>query len=143
MATICFLTATVLKIQPAFRYSYKFFVWSGCLTLCLGLDDVFLLHEEFFPFYLGISEKLIYALYAGFVTVYLWQFKRLIRRTDYTFLAIAFICFALSIGLDILELPYMNPYFFEDGFKFLGLMAWLVYFWQTATTLLRSHYARP
>ncbi len=101
------------------------------------------MHEEFFPTYLGIPEKLIYASYSAFVPVYFWQFKGVIRRSNYRLLIIAFACFFLSIGLDILEPPGIDPYFFEDGFKFLGLVAWLAYFWQTAVGLLHRDYRQP
>ena len=139
MATICLLTAIVLKAQPCSQRSCQFFAWSGLMVLYLGLDDAFLLHEEFFPVYLGIPEKVIYAFYAVFLSYYLWRFKGFIRRSDCTFLWIAFVCFALSVSLDVLAPPYINPYFFEDGFKFIGLVAWLTYFGQAAISMLRRY----
>ncbi|QQE64717.1 hypothetical protein GFS31_13980 [Leptolyngbya sp. BL0902] len=139
MASVCLLTAQTLPRRPGLYPIRQFFLGSGILSLVLGFDDVFLLHEEVFPAYLGIPEMMVYALYAGLTLAYLWQFRKIIRRTDYTLLVVAFVGFALSIGLDILEPPYINPYFFEDGFKFIGLVAWSVYFWQAATSFLRHH----
>lgn len=139
MTAVCWLTAKILPHRPRLYSVRKFFWGSGLLSLVLGFDDVFLLHEEVFPRYFGIPEVLIYALYAGLTLTYLWYFRKIIRRTDYTLLVVAFIGFSLSIILDVLEPPYINPYFFEDGFKFIGLVAWLAYFWQAATSFLQHH----
>lgn len=142
MATVCLFTASMLTNSSEKRLERRFLVWSGCLVLWLGLDDVFLLHEEFFPTYLRIPENLVYATYVVCVVTYLWKFKGVIRRSNYRFLIIAFTCFCLSVSLDILNLSGIDPYFFEDAFKYLGLVAWLIYFWQNAVGFLRSHY-RP
>lgn len=138
MASISLLTASALRIQARKNHVYQFFLWTGIIVLFLGLDDVFMLHEEVFTRYLGLLEGVIYTLYAGSVSWYLWRFKGLIRRTNYTLLVIALASFALSIALDVIRPAFINPYLFEDGFKFVGLTTWLAYVWQTALSVLKS-----
>ena len=126
MIAICFLTARVLLLNASHYSLRRFFTYSGLFVLMLGLDDVFLLHEEVFSRLLGIPEVLVYASYASLAIAYLWTFRKIILRSGYTLLAVAWVGFGLSIGLDVLNPPYINPYFFEDSFKFIGLVAWLV-----------------
>lgn len=131
VATIGLFTAYVLRLAGGDRAQSRFFLASGLLSLWLGLDDVFLFHEEAFPAYLGMPEKLIYGIYGGLVLLYCIRFRRFILRSDYTALGVAFVAFSTSIALDIIKPPYLNPYFFEDSSKFVGLVAWLAYFVKT------------
>ncbi|MEM8614175.1 MAG: hypothetical protein AAGF93_19290 [Cyanobacteria bacterium P01_H01_bin.105] len=130
-AMICFFSATVLPNHCAsYRQLKRFLFVSASLTLFLGLDDAFLLHETVFP-QLGISSKVIYASYGVFFLSYLFRFYKLILRTDHFLLAIALGFFGMSIAIDMLELSGQRAFLFEDGAKFVGILSWLVYFFQT------------
>jgi hypothetical protein len=136
--------ASLLRGKPQERGFYQFFLATGIMAFFLGLDDIFMFHEDVFENYLGIPEEVTYALYAGFVSWYLWRFKGLIRRTDYTFLAIAFFSFVMSVVLDKIHPPFLDPYLSEDGFKFVGLVTWLAYVSQTAFSVFqRGQVASP
>ncbi|WOD40011.1 hypothetical protein [Nodosilinea sp. E11] len=107
----------------------NFLVASGFLSLLLGFDDVFMLHDEVFP---DSVEKIVYLVYASAVLAFLVRFQSIIRRTDYLLLVMAFVFFAISIGLDQLHLPDINGFFWEDSAKIVGIAAWLVYFFQAS-----------
>lgn len=126
MVAVCFLTANVLTLHAKKHPIRRFFLWSGLFVLLLGLDDAFLFHDQVLPKYLGIPEIFAYTLYAGLAVAYLWAFRKIILRSDYTFLALALVSFALSVGLDVFIHSYIAAYLFEEGFKFIGLVAWLV-----------------
>jgi hypothetical protein len=48
-AAICFFSSKILSIKNGDREIVKFLYISGFLTLILGIDDLLLLHEKFFP----------------------------------------------------------------------------------------------
>src|SRR5690606_13806023 len=63
-AMICLYSSQLLPPAPPYVETRRYFFMAGCLLLLLGLDDAFLLHEQFFPF-IGIPENLVYVMYAG------------------------------------------------------------------------------
>lgn len=109
---------------------HRFLAVSGMLTILLGLDDMFLLHESFFP-YIGIPENVIFACYLAFILLYLIRYFHVILETDYTVLGMALVFFGLSIVLDIVNPQFLEAYIFEDGAKLIGILSWMVYFLRT------------
>lgn len=136
-AAISFFCARLLAAQPDTREARRFCLVSGLLTVVLAFDDLFLLHEELLPSF-GIPEKAVLAAYAGFVSFYLVRFRRLIAQTDYRLLAMAFVFFALSVGLDLVNPPGINPYLLEDSAKFAGIVSWLGYFFHAQAAALST-----
>ncbi|WP_246264627.1 hypothetical protein [Aromatoleum toluvorans] len=134
-AAICFFCAWLLPARPEAQEARRFLLVSGLLTAVLACDDLFLLHEEFFPS-LGIPEKAVFAGYAAFVLGYLVRFRRLILGTDYILLGLAFAAFATSIGLDLVNPAGINPYLYEDSAKFAGIVSWSGYFFRTGAGAL-------
>lgn len=134
-AAICLFSAQLLAALPDTREARRFCLASGLLTVVLAFDDLFLLHEEFFPS-LGIPEKAVLAAYAASVALYLACFRRLIARTDYIVLCMAFGFFAVSVGLDLVNPAGINPYLAEDSAKFAGIVSWLAYFLRADTAIL-------
>lgn len=127
-ATLClFSVGTGLKTQtnPGLK---KYLYTSGLLTILLGLDDIFLLHEVVFPF-LGIPEKIVYLAYGAIVIYWAVRFYAVIVVTEYILLVLAFFFFGLSVTLDVFTIPNLNPYLFEDGFKMAGIISWFLYFY--------------
>jgi len=123
-ATVCFFSATLLLARrPENPSTRRFLCASGFFTAVLVLDDLFLLHERVTP------EALAYGGYAVLAALYLFTFRRDILATDYLLLALSLCLFALSIAIDVfLPVPIADPYLVEDGVKFAGIVAWLVYF---------------
>jgi len=137
-AAICMFSAKVISNRPnSFRLKRFLFI-SGLLTLLLGLDDIFLLHESVFP-YLGIHEKVVYATYAGLVLFYLIRFYPTILNTKYIFLVMALVFFALSVIFDKTSIPGIDPYLLEDGAKMFGIVSWLAYFFSVGTVAVNNH----
>ncbi len=135
-AAICFFCYRIIQNSINKNNLKMFFLASGLITLMLGLDDVFLLHEEFFP-NLGISENLVYGVYLGILLGYLFKYFRIILKTDFNLLIAAFFFFGLSVILDVIETESFNPYFFEDSFKFTGIVIWLTYYFHTGISVLK------
>lgn len=129
-ATVCFFSAKVLLRHADLHKLKRFLLISALLSLFLGFDDVFLLHEAVFPYHFGIPEKFVYGSYAGFVIFYLFRFYPLILETEFVLLAIALFFFGISVTLDLLPLPFIDPFLLEDGAKLIGIVSWLAYFFQ-------------
>ena len=109
----------------------SFMLASSALTFLLLLDDAFLLHESVYPSF-GMPEKLVYLAYLGMVGAYLSIFWRTILRTEFIYLLLAFLFLGLSMTLDAVNTTAINPYLLEDGLKFVGLVSWMIYFWNVA-----------
>jgi hypothetical protein len=125
-AAICLFCFKLLKTKPLNREFSLFFLFSGYLTTILVLDDLFLLHEDIFPKYLNISEKLVLCTYAIVFSLYLFRFKKLILKTDFLLLLLAFGFFSASI---ISEILIKNDVIMvEDWLKLFGIVNWLAYF---------------
>lgn len=102
------------------------FLWGGVLTLAALADDGFRLHESYYPT-VGVGEKLVAVLYAAAGVAYVWRFRHFIRRHGAVLLAAAIALLALSLSTDQLfeeEAPWLT----EEGAKFLGIVAWALYF---------------
>jgi len=134
---VCIFSAVMLSLQIDKLNFKDFFFISGFLTLILGLDDAFLLHEKVLPA-LGFSEKGMFAIYAGIFLFYLIRFFPTILKTEYIIFAMAFIFFGISIALDIFDPHGINPYLFEDSAKLIGIISWLVYFFHTGLAVINK-----
>lgn len=111
----------------------RFFTLFGMFSALLALDDLFQLHENLFPSFLGVPEKVVIASYGVLLAALLSGYFDIIRSTDSFYLWFALTLFALSVGIDRVPghiLPYHH--LFEDGFKFLGISGWLGFIVQTA-----------
>ena len=140
-AAVCFFTFMVLR--PTRRRLRSFFLWSAGISTVLLFDDLFLIHEQVMPVYLGISEKKVFAVYGLLILCYLLRWWKQIRHTDYLLLAIAFVFFGLSILVDLFAKHGLNsPIFLEDSFKLTGIVSWSAYYFRTCwieiTFVLRS-----
>lgn len=117
----------------------RFLLCSGLFTALLGLDDLFLVHDQVMPDYLGVSQAGVVAAYALAGFAYLGAFRTQIARTAYPLLFASFALLAVSVGLDVLQdrweiyLPASG--FLEDGAKLLGIGTWLAYALHTCSRL--------
>ena len=111
---------------------------SGLLTLCLGLDDAFLIHEQVMPHF-GIRQRIVLTTYGCFTLGYLIFFRRLIiLETRYRLLVLALLFFATSLVLDVFEPFDYYLVLFEDGFKMVGIVTWTTYFVSVADRAVNS-----
>jgi len=63
-----------------------------------------------------------------FVMLYLLRFHQINFQTDYILLQLLYRFFGISVILDVLNPPVINPLFFEDGSKLVGIVSWLAIF---------------
>ena len=137
---VCVFTLILLYRQKENVSAKRFLFQAAILTSILLLDDIFLVHEDIGPDYLNISEKKIVITYLLITLVFLFWNRSEILSSDYLILGIALGMFAMSIFLDGADLDDYENYsiifgeqvqiFLEDGFKFVGIATWLVYFAQ-------------
>lgn len=106
----------------------------------LLLDDLLLFHEEVFPRYFNVSQRLTIAGYALVTFLYLARFRTMILKTEYTVLLLALGFFGLSVTLDYLQYRMELPWhrLFEEGFKLFGIANWLGYFARTSLRWTRG-----
>jgi hypothetical protein len=142
-STVCLSTYYMLN-DSRDKKTRSFFLFSGLFTLFLLFDDLFMMHEVIFPKYLGINEKVVLALYPVLSMFLLINYRGRIARSSYVRLFIAFAFLGLSNVVDTI-FPQVNSFnlLFEDGFKFLGIVGWAIYFFDTAFTVLNYEIKRP
>ena len=137
--TVCLFAFFLLKNRGRETvFSRRFLLQAAILTGILMLDDFFLFHEDIGPDYLHISEKIIVPAYGLLALAFLFFNVREILRSEYLILGLAFVLFGLSIFIDAVDLDDISmlssifteqfSIFLEDGFKFMGVATWLVYF---------------
>lgn len=126
-AAVCLFCFGVVRGRPGLTLRARFFLASGALTLLLGLDDAFQLHELVFPA-LGIPQNVVLAGYAFLTLGYLVGFSKVIFDTEYAALGIALAFFAVSATLDVAPISGVDLVFYEDGAKLVGNVAWVAYF---------------
>jgi hypothetical protein len=138
-AAVSLLTAAVLSKTHEMK---GFFQFSGWLTLYLCLDDAFLIHDKVMPG-LGIREIISLPLYLGVIIFYLFKYRAVIFKTEYLLMGMALFFFACSIGQDVVNLRlFGDPYIFEDGAKFIGILIWLAYFFFAGRTVIQREASR-
>jgi hypothetical protein len=141
-SAVCLLCLWALRGRPETLEYRRFFLAGALLTLVLALDDVFLIHDEVFPKMLGIPDWVLFLVLTGLTGLLVIQSFKLILRTDFLLLIVAFSFFALSIGLDLIQPPHFDPYIVEDGAKLVGILSWMVYFFRTGLQSLRPYVDR-
>ena len=132
-ATICLFSWAILRSSLDEMKFSTFLLCSGLMTTLLLFDDLFLLHDDIFPRYFGVKEKIVFLVYVGLILFGMVKFKECILETEYLVLIIALGFFGLSVFIDVLQ-PRIESFIghwrilFEDGFKLLGIVGWFGYF---------------
>jgi len=138
-SAVCLLSWSVLRRRPREDRLPSFLLYFGLLTLALMLDDAFQLHEQADGF--GVPEKAFYGAYLGALLAGLFTYRFEVRRSELLLFASGGFFLGLSIFVDVLQARYgerLGPWriYFEDGFKLLGTVGWLGFFWAAATRAL-------
>lgn len=142
-ASICAFAAIILRdVKP--RGLFRFLLSSSLLSAYLLLDDFLLFHEKLAPWYLGLSEKFIFAALGVAVFAYLIAFRRMILRTNFGTLLLALGFLTTSVFVDAIFEPWLRQFghwtfFFEDGAKWLGIAFWCSYYVHTCHGLVASN----
>lgn len=131
-AAICLFSAVILKQQKASNATYRFIAASGGLSLVLGIDDLFVLHDHLLPQLLGSPERYFYFLYFFVFLVYLIYFLREIVKYEYLLFGAALVFFVLSRRIFV-SLPFFDQFMTAgDMLKYFGIVFWLAFFYRTA-----------
>jgi hypothetical protein len=140
--TICLFSAGVLRWRGGASRHGRFLLWAGLLTLLLMADDLFLIHEKMR--YVGVSQKLVVAVYGLLLLGGLAAFRRLVvDDTEYLLLLLAVGFLGLSAAIDVFQ-PYVESVLgggrilLEDGCKLLGITGWLGYFLKCSFDLVTA-----
>ena len=141
-ATIYLFTA-FLQRERKEATEIGFLIYSGLLSIYLGFDDLFLIHEYLAPIYLKIPERAVYLLIAFATLVYLVRYGRLLRRPDGVLLLCALACLSGSVAIDAVFAPWLKvmggwDVFIEDGLKWLGICFWTAFCIVRSSAILRS-----
>ncbi|WP_372768123.1 hypothetical protein [Pseudoalteromonas sp.] len=135
-AALGFFLASALSTVQAKVNLKTFFIASGCISLMLGLDDAFLLHEDVFPS-LGLPEAIVMMLYGLSILIYLACYFKFIFTTRFLILGCAFFFFALSVGYDMILPAQYHSYAIEDSAKMAGILAWFYYFYTLGLSYIK------
>ena len=109
----------------------------GLLTSVLALDDLFLIHEQVAPDYLGLNENIVFAVYFLLIFSYFLRFLPVALSDNYMVLLSAFFFLGLSLTVDKglpIEISNVSLQFaVEDGLKLMGIVSWATYFILTSS----------
>ena len=119
------------------RENSNFLLLGGILTLILCLDDFFLLHDKY------IGPDFLYITYSIIGIYILIKFRNIILNIDFSAFIIAVFFLTSSILFDkyiqeIFPKNYINIQLFEEGFKFIGIVCWMNFWWKASIKSLRS-----
>lgn len=142
-AAICFFTAYVLRHSTSMQESTLFFSSAGVLTTLFLADDLFLLHDYVYVSWLPHSHLLIIAAYGIGIVMLAARFWKMFHESFFTLFGMALFCFAIAAVPDLQNRSYLLPDTFpstlvEDGFTFIAVLFWFVYFADTAAARLRT-----
>jgi hypothetical protein len=104
------------------------------LTVFLGIDDMFMLHDELA--HRGIREEYFYMFYGIWLLITLIKFKNIIKHTLFPLIFIYGLLFGMSMFIDKL---IKDAYLPEDLLKFAGIINWSFYWVSTSYYLLQKH----
>ena len=93
----------------------------GIFIAWLLVDDLFMMHDGLFPLF-GISERVLYLLYAIIMILIVKYHGKFLMQQNYWLLLSAAFFLACSIAIDVKLGKYLPfEHLFEDGTKLLGI----------------------
>jgi hypothetical protein len=143
-AAICVFAGTFVARACGWGAAGPLLAFGG-LVGYLAFDDLFLLHEDLLPGWLGISEELAQAGYAIAGVIFLWAFRDFLRRNEWQLLALALVVLGFSFAVDFdtggaFGLPYRG--LVEDSAKLFGLAFLAAYLVRLSARMLADAYPR-
>ena len=136
-AAICLFSWTVIRRESGTGDWPAFLLAGGGLSAILLIDDMFLFHDAILPMLISRPQLTTYLFYLIASVAFFLRFRRIILRTDYLILLTALAFLGISAGIDSFAERLIGDQedallsyrvFFEDGSKFMGIVAWLAYF---------------
>ncbi|TPV34054.1 hypothetical protein FJ651_07800 [Paucihalobacter ruber] len=140
-ASICLFSGRLLwsfgsKKQAVFLF------YSGVFTTILLIDDFFMFHD-FAVYYIvkhDFAQYFVLLSYAIFSIWYLLNFYTTIMKENYIFISLAFFFLGTSVIIDIIFESEGLQYLIEDGFKFLGIISWMLFYTIASHRLVLENY---
>lgn len=123
------------------RQAILFLTASAAFSLILGIDDTLMLHEQIFPNRFNWPETTTYLAYILAMATYIIQFRQQISSGLRLALGATCLCWGISIGIDSVLPDGDWITFIEDGFKFVGIVNWLVYCSHSSLGLIRQRFS--
>jgi hypothetical protein len=139
-AAICFLTYSIVKSKESVFKGV--FFYGGALSLFLGLDDCFQLHEEVFIHAFPFAEKLFYLVYIGSIVGYFFRFKDQLFETKFLFWIGAMSLFLFSVLLDVVDPFVSHQVYYEDCCKFACIFLWFMFYANSSYSVLTTGKSR-
>jgi hypothetical protein len=127
-AVMCMLAWRVIPVAGQTKNIRAFMLASSLLSFLLLFDDLFMMHEEVYPVYLGIPENAVYLFYLNLALIYAVVFREIILKAEYVFLLLAALLIGISTVIDTMPMPIPEDSFLEDTFKLFGVVSWFVFF---------------
>lgn len=140
-AGILFFISVVCYQFRASRQVQWFYIFAAVITVIMLFDDFFLFHEIIYPRFFNIHSGTVYIIYGVLGIIYLVVFRKNILASNFLVLFFAFLFFFISIVFDELRERWLfNPYWIvcEDGFKLLGIVSWLTYYFLTSLQSIKE-----
>jgi len=139
-ATICLFTAVFIYKLNGMTKSFLLMLFSGLLSFVLGFDDVFQMHEKMFTDIRYIPEELFFITYfICTIFIVVVSYKEFIK-TYFVMWLLALGMFFMSLVIDHDYIYVQNDHaFWEDGFKFTGIVIWMVYYLKTSMNLIKQN----
>lgn len=137
---ICLYTAWLVRESSGWRGDRGVLAAFGALSGVLMVDDFLLVHEWIAPEFLHVPEQVVYASYGVALAALLVAFRRRLLERGVGQLGAALVFFAASLAMDVTERPPAPAwrYLGEEGLKFLGIVAWTLYFVRFAARSARE-----
>lgn len=129
-AAICFFAIGAMEDPVRDREVRRWILATAMVSAILMLDDFFMFHEWIFPRLTGLDETVVLGVYAVAFTGYLAAFRRSILAAGPELLVLALVLLGASLVMDLIEPEDAAAwrYLTEEGFKLLGIGAWLGFF---------------
>lgn len=124
---VTLFAGVVMKRYGVERVIWRMLVLAGLISLCFGVDDVYLIHENVAP-KLGVPQIVVLVAYAFAAAIYIdLSWRRILAFNPVLFLAAGgFLAGSLAID-QIAPAGAVATIAFEDGFKFVGIVAWATF----------------
>ncbi len=127
---ICLFSFTLIKVKTIHkRLSERYFLlYPGVLLGAVLLDEAFRF-KLMLSIYLGIPKILVYSTYAILAFLFIYYFRREIKRTPYAILCISGVFFLISGLADSYPMTGRGlPIMLEDATKIFGSSNLALYF---------------
>ena len=143
-ASVCFFTVIFL-LKFKLNEKFWFILSSALLSSYIAFDDLFRFHDAV-GWYFGLQEESILEALAIVVFVYFIKFRHVILQTKFLVLLLALGFLSASVVIDHFQdgalLSTLGEWriFFEDGFKWLGIVFWCSYYTFTSYQILCDNF---